>query len=607
MSMETDYSVAVKLSLVENVSRGLLSMGGKFATLNAQADVFQAKLNGLKHQLAVGAGMIAFGSAMVAPLLMATSQAGKLQNQLRMVQIATAATQDQMKDFHASISNTALGSIFNVTDVATIAKTLATAGNFNIQQVQGLLPQFVQYAQVQNLLKGTKYDKSVDQAIKLAEITGNFDPESVGKSLNALNKLSFVMPGSVDKVLSAFKYMEGTMKRIMGVSDDQSLMLVAFLQRMGMEGTRAGTQIVNFVARTIPGVFGSGLWQGKSLPNLQAMGMLGANGVPNMFTNGKVDPLKLFHNLGNFILRDFAKLPEANARTDIERKFVQTFGATGTRIASILTSPIAIKQFQEIQEAYKRVPNLDTLNENMQDLLSVQLPEAFQGLKTVFTDLGYALLPTAVSGLKSFNSLLKSIDQWINAHQHTVAIIEKGILAFSGMLIIGGLLTVVRVGLMGLIIPLQLLGLPITLVIAGVTALGVAIYEIYKHWDFLKAKFMSFITTFKPIEIAISLLNKAFTAMGNTITRIVNLVPASWTNNNGVNHKAPQNLLFDNVAKTNHLSNWTLADIFRSTARQTILPGLRAQQKSSNTMQPIHVHVNVDGRKVSACCCESYL
>lgn len=500
MSLE-NYTVAVKLSLVENVSKGLVAIAGQFATLNQAAELFNDQLSNLKSQIALGASITRMGASIATPLLNAAIQGGRLEQQMRLVQITTRATIGEMESLHKKISDVAMGSIFDVTTVATIARVLATAGNFTPKALEALVPKFTNYAQTQKLVKGTSYETSVDQAIKLAEITGNFSPNAIQGSLNALNKLSLLMPGSVDKVLGAFKYMQGTMKNVMGMSDENSLTLVAFMQRMGIEGTKAGSQLLAFMTRAIPQVFGSGLWEGKSLESLSKMGMLDERGVPKMFTDGKADPMKLFKGISDYVAKTMGRLPEDQARSEIMKTLAQTFGVNGTRQAAMFINNDAMAMYGEIQKLYKSFPNLDELMNRTSNIFVAQFQQAGSGMSTLFQNLGLTVLPQVTFQLRIFNEVLKHLDDWIVSHKNAVAMIGVGMEVLAAALVLGGSFMLLRAGFTSLMIPFRILtvlvttlipaftasltalSIPMVLTTAAVIACGFALYKLYQNWE----------------------------------------------------------------------------------------------------------------------------
>lgn len=76
------YSVAVKLTLLENVTAGLMKMSSYFTKAHADAELLQTKLNKLKMPALIGAGATAAGVAGLGLLKGPIEEANKYQNQL---------------------------------------------------------------------------------------------------------------------------------------------------------------------------------------------------------------------------------------------------------------------------------------------------------------------------------------------------------------------------------------------------------------------------------------------------------------------------------------------------------------------------------------------
>lgn len=613
--MSENYNVAVKLSLVENVSRGLLSMAGRFAAVNRQADLMQAKLSALKSQVAMGAGMIGAGAVIAAPFLVAINQAGKLQQQLKGVQLATHATDAQMEMFRKTVDQVALGTTFTNVQIANMGKKLATANSFSPDQIQRLMPSFANFAMAQSIIKGTGIEKSTDQAIKLAEVTGHFTPETIQPTLDAFNKLSLVMPGTIDQVLAAFVYADTTMKNVMGVSDNTTLLMVAFLQRMGIQGGRAGRGLLALVTRTLPQVFGSGLFPNQNAQmKLREMGLLNAQGQSDVFTAGKFDPMKFFEHLSLYTKQLFQQFSPEVARSRYMAAIQNTFGTMGGRIATAFANENAMKALLDMAKSFANMPNLDQTVEALNDLFNKQLPQAQAGITSLFATLGYALLPAATDALKGFNTILARAILFIHDNQTTVAIFSKAILGIAGLSILGGTLLIVRAGLMGLLIPLQLFGGAIGLLsatsglalapILGIgAALGLAAVGAYKAAETISG--MSWSDFTNGVKTSLALVNfmfdGLFTSIENEIKGLLGIKVANDPRTDIVDN---QDAYYRRIAL--QYPNSPDARAYRGSHKMPLVDStLPSRGNKGSTLngsgtvkQPIHVSVNLDGRKV---------
>jgi hypothetical protein len=123
-------------------------------------------------------------------------------------------------------------------------------------------------------MKETPYSSSVVDAVKMMHLAQKYSPSNVEPYFDAITKASFMMPGGVGELRSALSYYQPMGKAALGVDDQNSIMLVALLSRLGLSGSRGGTNLLAAMTRTIPGVFGSGLLKGKSHEALADMGLL---------------------------------------------------------------------------------------------------------------------------------------------------------------------------------------------------------------------------------------------------------------------------------------------------------------------------------------------
>lgn len=604
-----DYSVAVKISLINHVSSGLVSMAQQFAKLNNQAVMFQARINSLRFQGRVGAGMIDFGSAMLAPFLKAATQAGKLEQHLFVIKTATQANIEQMDNYRKAIERVASQSMFSSIKVAEMGKIIATTGNFKIDQLAKVTEEFTKFATIQNIIKGTSFEASTKQGLQLSEITGHFDAASTKKNLDLLTKIGLIMPDSIQQVLGSMKYMQGTVKNVMGVEDEQGLLFVAMLNRLGINGTRAGSMLTAAISRSVPGVLGSGLWDGKSPQALNAMGMTDGAGHANYFNKqGKFDAIKWMSLMGDYVKKEFALNSPGVARENIMKNFSYAYGMNGARIAGLLSSPEALEQYKVLERVVKMYPNLDKLSEGMDTLFVKQLPQAMENFQTALVNIGYTLLPIASNALKSFNENAESLIKFMQAHETAIRIFAQSFLWIGGLAVLGGSLLLIKVGLMGLIIPITLISAPIWLSVAALTAFGFALYQLVNNWNQIKAALVdtkifyyaerafyylgaTVYHLLHPVEALQQAFSFLFETIAGWVRKVGNFIssPFSSENNNSVS-------LYRNNGSVGNLSNES--PYVRSNPQfRVATPG---DSKSKGDLQPIHVNLNVDGQKMAS-------
>src|SRR3982750_1570201 len=204
--MSEDYKVAIKLTLINDISKGLLLASSQFKVLQKQADAFSLKLKEIKAMAFAGAGLIGGGLALAAPFIYATSKAAELQKQMLGIQIATVGTTKQMESMRGVIERASSRTMFSAVQTADMAKIIATSNSFNAGQVSAILPEYAKFADVQLLLKGTDYKTSVLEAVRLAHTANIYTPEKMSKYLDTLTKASIMSGGNISELGTALKY-----------------------------------------------------------------------------------------------------------------------------------------------------------------------------------------------------------------------------------------------------------------------------------------------------------------------------------------------------------------------------------------------------------------
>jgi TP901 family phage tail tape measure protein len=457
--MFENYEVAVKIKLTDNASAGVLLLAKHILKTEEAAGKLQARLNAIKALMTAGAGFMGAGAAIGAPLIYAIDKAAELQKQLISVQIATRGTTEQMNNMRKAIESIAAQTMFSNIDVAKMAKQIATGTALKEPQVQGLLPAYAKYADVQLLLKGTPYTQSVNDALRAAHGAGHYDPASLSKYLDLLTKASLIVPGSNSEVVRGLAYFQNTAKTALGMDDENSILAVALANRLGFAGTRGGNNLTAALTRSIPGVFGSGLLKGKSAEALRDMGMVDAQGHAKVFgKDGKFDMMTWMGLTADFVTRELASNPANVARQNIMRDFSHAYGVNGMRLGAALGSPQAIEQWNQIGAQFDEFGGFEGMQKRFaDDSVSQQWQNAKTNFISAMTELGTTLLPTATKYLKELNTHLGKLIEWMSKNPGKVGEYAKNIaklaLALGGL----GIVSTVTGAITGLVTALGLL------------------------------------------------------------------------------------------------------------------------------------------------------
>jgi hypothetical protein len=483
--MFEDYKVAIKLTLISDLSKGLLLASEQFKVLDAQAAAFSAKLRQIKTLAFTGAGLFGGAAALAAPFIYATSKAAELQKQMIGIQIATGGTTAQMEKMRLAIEKASAPTMFSAMDVAKMGKIISTSNTFTAPQLTSLLPEYAKFADVQMLLKGTPYATSVLEAVRLAHTANIYDPKQLAAYLNTLTKASIMSGGDVVELGTALKYSQGTAQMALGVDPQTMVLVTALANRMGFAGSRGGTNLIDAMIRTMPGIFGSGLLKGRSNEALRNMGLVDSHGHSNVFTNGKFDVMKWMEGLSAYVSKEMRSHPEAIARQDILTNFQHAFGAQGRRIATLFSSPKALEQFMIMERQFELLAS----NSQIQDIyvkhsVSQQYQTAITNFQNAMIDLGTNLLPLATEWLNKFNAEITKLTTWMNDHQEAVKEFSHNMLLLGGTFAIAGSVALLASALTFLLSPIGMVVSGITFLYHQFGQLADAIEKLNKiGWD----------------------------------------------------------------------------------------------------------------------------
>lgn len=470
--MFENYKVAVRISLIDGVSTPIALLAKHFAKADEAAKLLQTRLNSISNWFKGGVAIFGAGAAVAAPLLYAIDKAAELQKQMLGIQAATGGTVAEMNKMRGAIEGIASRTVFSNVDVAKIGKLISTGSTFTAAQVSSVLPAYTKFADVQMMMKGTGYQESIPELLRLAHTAQKYTPEQITAYANMLTKASFVVPGSLSEIGNALKYSQGIGKQVMGVDDESMILTSALLNQMGIKGSRGGTNLIAAMTRTIPGIFGSGLLRGKSNEALRAMGMVDDKGHSKVFTNGKFDVFKWLGMLSEYTTREMGSNPEAIARQHIMTNMQHAFGAQGGRVASLLANPQAIELLGLIGKRFASVGGVESIQEKFADeSVSQQWMNAKTNFQSAMVELGMTLLPTATAALKKLNANLQLLIEWMNKNPEKVKAIAKDFAYLSAVLMGMGSLAIVTSGFKALALIIALPGAPLVKGIASLVGL----------------------------------------------------------------------------------------------------------------------------------------
>jgi hypothetical protein len=363
----------------------------------------EIRLAQLRNTTMMAGGFALAGSASIAYSI---AQAADLQRALTTVQIATGANGTQMgriRQLAYDVSNITAQS---VVQSAQIIGVMASSG---INQIKQLNPDFVktvaQFADVQFLKSGgqVSFEDATRQGIQLAHLYQAYTPQAIKPILDTVTKLSFMMPDNLNRYLTQAGYYTPLFRR-MGVPEDQSLIVGAFLDRMGLGRGKGGTALQDFVIQSMNALEQTKHAQTGHLQALQRLGIVDSRGQNNFYRTDRkgATTFDLFGELRqiNKALADQTKGLEGSALTAKRAEFINdllsAFKIQGARFG-FLATPGGVEQLLNMIHQLGRTQNTAQAQSTYMGNFWGGFQRAKTNVQSIFAELGTPWLKNATN------------------------------------------------------------------------------------------------------------------------------------------------------------------------------------------------------------------
>ncbi|MEB0133582.1 hypothetical protein, partial [Pseudomonas sp. CCI2.4] len=442
------YSVAVKLSLINHVSSGLLMISKGLHSAGMDADKLNAKLASIGKQAAIGGAMFAGGLAIASLFKAPLEEAKKFQNEterFRSLGLGDAVTKDAVKfasgmDSYGTSIRTNLGLL---RDAQTVF------GDFHeAQMVTPLLAKmkFANAALYGDEGGGMK-DKAFMDMLKVIEMRGGLSSEAAfNNQANMVQKVQTATGGRVgaNEFLNFIKTGGVAAK---GLKDENFYYAMEpLIQEMG--GQRVGTGLMSAYQNLV-----QGRTTERAAGELMRLGMLD----PKMVEYNKVGNIKqikagALHG-SDLMVSDPMKwmqtvmLPAFASRGIVDKQAIlNEIGAIFTnRTGSQLYSTMYLQQAQ-IAKNFKLnsgAAGIDELDKNARTTLAGKELAFTEKWKNVMLALGNVVLPLALKAMDKLLPAIVSLAGWMDKNQGTVENLTYALMGLSAFLITGGLINMV--------------------------------------------------------------------------------------------------------------------------------------------------------------------
>ncbi|WP_435607725.1 hypothetical protein [Pseudomonas knackmussii] len=494
------YSVAVKLTLINSVSSGLLMISKHLQTTGQDVDKLNSKLASIGKQAAVGGLMFAGGAAMTGLLKAPLEEARKFQNEtqrFRSLGLGDTVTNDAVQ--FAKGMNTYGTSIRENLGLLRDAQTVF--GDFHEAKMVAPLLARMKFANaaLYGDEGGAMKDKAFMDMMKVIELRGGLTSESAfNAQANMVQQVQTATGGRVgaNEFLNFIKTGGVAAK---GLKDENFYYgMEPLIQEMG--GQRVGTGLMSAYQNLV-----QGRTTQRAANELMRLGMIN----PAMVDYDKVGNIKQIKpgalKGSDMMVSDPMKwmqtvmLPAFAGKGITDRQAVlNEIGAIFTnRTASQLYSTMYTQQ-ANIAKNYRLnsgAAGIDELEKNAKNSLTGKQIELAKKWDDLQLKLGEVILPMAITALDKLNPALIKLGTWIDTHPKTVTALTYAFVGLSAFLIGGGLINmVIAAGRAFSILGGVLLANPIGLTI---TAIAAAAWLVWNNWKEIKASLIGIWTDIK--------------------------------------------------------------------------------------------------------------
>ncbi len=588
------FEVGVVVQLVDKVTAAMGVVTRSLMAGQAEANALNVKLKSITGLFQGGLLMMGGGVALAAPLVAATNEAAKLEMALKRVQVATQSSTDDMKGFKGLLADVAnRTAVFSMPDLANFSAEMAASGIRTASDIKSLLPMFAEAADVLKVTAHIGPEQTAHVLSAMAHQFGRYKPEEMRPIIEAVTALAPRLPGGVKGFAGMGGYVNILGSRLLGIDPKELLTLQATaMQTTGGSGTGArgslsGAMIMNTLMRALPGVFGSGLLEGKSAFALRSMGLTDAHGASTVMENGKMKLDKFLDKLAGFqdrsqtaegrvgIAKEMMKYsymlnkkqPDMDeflkgvigsggksiAPAELSMKlFAYAFGA-GSRVAAAMSDPKFRQQHAFLQKEVNRAPSVEERQKQLMETLIMQQTRLCTNIKSLLAVIGEQALPILTNVTRGAGDLVDAMRKFLSAHPSVTRAIVGLTAAASAFLIIGGAGMVLKAAFLGIAfvasplataitaaasacgmwIPILLVSTPLILgVVAGITAIVAVVMNWNKIMSWARAHITEVKVAFAALLIACPPLGLAIKAI-TTVMRNWNSIAQVVTNTLG--------------------------------------------------------------------------
>ncbi len=497
------YKVAVKVSLVNHVTAGLLAMSSQFKHVGKDAAALQSELNKIKLLGLAGGAMSAAGFMGLGIIGKMINPAKEYAHQLNIINMAgwtqrdiATAVGDAWKNTSTVITTTATGNLRTLLDLKNVL------GDFG--EARMALPivsriQTVLAASSESKISGNSKDLAYSMAKALDIIGAAQNKESFESQAEQMAKVIIATQGRVtpEAFKSTFQYAR---QAKYGLSDVFKYQILPSLiqENAAGGGGGGGSRGVGPMLAAFYRITNQGYINKKALPLLHSLGLVGASSALKTTTSGTTvghfkgweiaseNPFEWVQTvLMPAIYKKFGKdVSKQNIQDIINQAF------RGNQLGASLALEFALKPINFLRDQQNILRTMSTADaykaaiSNDPNTAQAALSAQWENFKTSFM---MGVVPVLIPALIKLTDLFNGMAQWARANPDLAKNLALGFTALFGALAFGGTVTLLTAAFRGLALAIGFVGGAgggaggigliggLSRMAIGVTALGTAV------------------------------------------------------------------------------------------------------------------------------------
>ena len=459
------YRIAVKISLINNVSTGLLAMSRQMVTLQGHGKDLQKELNGIKMLGLAGTAMSAAGFMGLGIIGKMIKPAQEYAHQLNIINMAgwtqkeiAESVGDAWKNTGKVITTTATENLRTLLDLKNILGDLGEARMALpiVSRIQGVLA-----ASSESKVSGNSKDLAYSMAKALDIIGAARNPGTFNTEAEAMAKVIIATQGRVtpEAYKSVFQYAR---QAKFGLNNEFKYQILPSLiqENSTTGGSGGGSRGVGPMLSAFYRWAIQGYVNKKALPELQSLGLVAAGTALSTTSTGTT--IGAMKNAQLAASNPFAwvqsvLVPAIRAKYgnigDKETLFHINQIMRGNQLGANLVGEFAFKPLNFLRDQQNVIRTMSTADA-YQASLSNDPNTAFQALLAQWTNFKTAFMmgvvPVLIPALKELTSMFNTMAAWARSNPGMAQNLAIGFIALSGSLAFGGIVTLATAAFRGL-------------------------------------------------------------------------------------------------------------------------------------------------------------